>query len=300
MTDRLKGKVAVVTGAGSSGPGVGNGKAAAILFAREGASVLCVDLLDERAQETVNIIEDEGGAASVWVADVSKQADCTAMAATAFERYGRIDVLQNNVGVASRQKLEDITEDEWDQHFRINLRSMVMAAQAVVPHMEKAGGGSIINLSSIAAVRAYPGHFNGLHGQQGGSHRANGRAGGTVGRPTDSGKRRCSGAGVHADGSRTDGARASENARLVGDHQGGGHSLGHRLGLGLPGQRRGSLDHGPDFTRRCRDIDSDTRRADSVSLRVSASPAGLLLLPTRRQSAPLRSPDPHPAQAHAR
>ena len=156
MTDRLKGKVAVVTGAGSSGPGVGNGKAAAILFAREGASVLCIDLVDERAQETVNIIEDEGGAASVWVADVSKQSDCTAMAETAFERYGRIDVLQNNVGVASRQKLEDITEDEWDQHFRINLRSMVMAAQAVVPHMEKAGGGSIINLSSIAAVRAYP------------------------------------------------------------------------------------------------------------------------------------------------
>ena len=66
MTDRLKGKVAVVTGAGSSGPGVGNGKAAAILFAREGASVLCVDLVDERAQETVNIIEGEGGAASVW------------------------------------------------------------------------------------------------------------------------------------------------------------------------------------------------------------------------------------------
>ena len=156
MTDRLKGKVAVVTGAGSSGPGVGNGKAAAILFAREGASVLCVDLVEERAQETVNIIEDEGGGASVWVADVSRQADCAAMAAAASERYGRLDILQNNVGVPARQKLEDVTEDEWDRHFQINLRSMVMAAQAVVPYMEQAGGGSIINLSSIAAVRAYP------------------------------------------------------------------------------------------------------------------------------------------------
>ena len=156
MADRLKGKVAVVTGAGSSGPGVGNGKAAAILFAREGASVLCVDLAEERAQETVNIIEDEGGAASVWLADVSRQADCKAMAAAADERYDRIDILQNNVGVASGQKLEDITEDEWDQLLRINLRSMVMAAQAVVPYMEQAGGGSIINLSSIAAVRVYP------------------------------------------------------------------------------------------------------------------------------------------------
>jgi len=156
MADRLKGKVAIVTGAGSSGPGVGNGKAAAILFAREGASVLCVDIVEERAQETVNIIEDEGGVASAWVGDVSKQADCKVMAEIAFERYGRIDILQNNVGIPSRQKLEDITEEDWDNHFQINVRSMVMAAQAVVPYMEKAGGGSIINLSSIAAVRAYP------------------------------------------------------------------------------------------------------------------------------------------------
>jgi NAD(P)-dependent dehydrogenase (short-subunit alcohol dehydrogenase family) len=156
MVDRLKGKVAVVTGAGSSGPGVGNGKATAILFAREGASVLCVDNVEERAQETVNIIEDEGGIASAFIADVSRQADCKAMAAAAFERYGRIDILQNNVGIPSRQKLEDITEEEWDYHFQINVRSMVMAAQAVVPYMEKVGGGSITNLSSIAAVRAYP------------------------------------------------------------------------------------------------------------------------------------------------
>jgi NAD(P)-dependent dehydrogenase (short-subunit alcohol dehydrogenase family) len=156
MADRLAGKVAVVTGAGSSGPGVGNGKAAAILFAREGASVLCVDLVPDRALETVAIIEEEGGIASPFQADVSKQADCKAMAAAAVERYGRIDILQNNVGIPSRQALADITEEEWDQHFVVNVRSMAMAAQAVVPYMIEAGGGSIINLSSIAAVRAYP------------------------------------------------------------------------------------------------------------------------------------------------
>jgi NAD(P)-dependent dehydrogenase (short-subunit alcohol dehydrogenase family) len=156
VVDRLRGKVAIVTGAGSSGPGVGNGKAAAILFAREGASVLCVDLYEDRALETVAIIEEEGGIASPFQADVSRQADCQRMAAAAIERYGRIDILQNNVGIPSRQALADITEEEWDHHMQVNVRSMVLAAQAVAPHMAEAGGGSIINLSSIAAVRAYP------------------------------------------------------------------------------------------------------------------------------------------------
>jgi NAD(P)-dependent dehydrogenase (short-subunit alcohol dehydrogenase family) len=156
MADRLKDKVAIVTGAGSRGPGVGNGKAAAVLFAREGASVLCVDIVPERAAETVALIEDEGGSASVFAADVSRQDDCRRMAEAAFERYGRIDILQNNVGIASRQGLPDITEDEWDSLMAVNVRSAVLAAQAVVPYMEKAGGGSIINLSSIAGVRAYP------------------------------------------------------------------------------------------------------------------------------------------------
>ena len=156
MADRLKGKVAVVTGAGSRGPGVGNGKAAAVLMAREGAKVLCVDLHDERAQETVDLIKSEGFEASVFGADVTRQESCRSMASAAVERYGRIDILQNNVGIPSRQTLADITEDEWDQHFVVNVRSMVMAAQSVVPHMIAAGGGAIINLSSIAAVRAYP------------------------------------------------------------------------------------------------------------------------------------------------
>jgi NAD(P)-dependent dehydrogenase (short-subunit alcohol dehydrogenase family) len=156
MTDRLAGKVAVVTGAGSRGEGVGNGKAAAILFAREGAKVLCVDNVVERAQETVNIIKGEGGEASVLVADVTRQEDCRSMALAAVERYGGLHILQNNVGIPSDQKLEDITDEAWDNVMEVNVKGMVLAAQAIVPHMAASGGGSIINISSIAGLRAYP------------------------------------------------------------------------------------------------------------------------------------------------
>src|SRR5262249_37215284 len=103
MAGRLAGKVAVVTGAGPRGPGVGNGKAAAILFAREGASVLCVDQAIERVEETCAIIAGEGNEASPFVADVTDRAQCTAMIAAAVERYGRLDILDNNVGISSLQ-----------------------------------------------------------------------------------------------------------------------------------------------------------------------------------------------------
>src|SRR5207302_1163898 len=152
MADRLRGKVAIVTGAGSRGAGIGNGKAAAILFAREGARVLCVDTVPDRAAETVAQIEGEGGAASVFAGDVAHQPGCQAMAATAVERYGRLDILQNNVGIPSFQRLEEVTEDAWDEVMGTNVRSMVLAAQACVPHMVSSGSGSIINVSSIAGL----------------------------------------------------------------------------------------------------------------------------------------------------
>ena len=156
MTDRLKGKVAIVTGAGSRGPGVGNGKAASILFAREGAMVVCADLNVEAAEETAAMIRDEGGVATVVQADVSRQAECRRLAEEAMRLYGRIDVLQNNVGIASRQDLAGITEEDWDALMAVNVRSAALMSQAVAPHMAAGGGGSIVNLSSIAAVRAYP------------------------------------------------------------------------------------------------------------------------------------------------
>ena len=97
-----------MTGAGSRGPGVGNGKAASVLFAREGAKVLLVDIDVDHAQETLDMIAGEGGVASVFQADVTKKEDCQAMAAAAVERYGRLDILDNNVGVLLRDKLTDI------------------------------------------------------------------------------------------------------------------------------------------------------------------------------------------------
>jgi NAD(P)-dependent dehydrogenase (short-subunit alcohol dehydrogenase family) len=156
MTGRLAGKVAVVTGAGSRGAGIGNGKAAAILFAREGAQVLCADQVAGRAEETVATISSEGGTASVFECDVSRTDDCQRMAAAAVERYGRLDILQNNVGIPSFESLAEITEDAWDQVMAVNVKSMVLAAQAAVPHMLANGAGSIINISSIAGLRAYP------------------------------------------------------------------------------------------------------------------------------------------------
>ena len=99
---RLEGKVAIVTGAGSSGPGVGNGRATATLFAREGAKVLLADRTLERAEETLAMIEAEGGAASAIQADVTKADDCARMVDACLERYGRLDILDNNVGISRR------------------------------------------------------------------------------------------------------------------------------------------------------------------------------------------------------
>ena len=104
----MEGKVAIVTGAGSSGPGVGNGKAASVLFAREGAKVLLADIDADHAQETLDLITAEGGEASVFQADVTNRDHCRSMVESAVERYGRLDILDNNVGVILRAKFADI------------------------------------------------------------------------------------------------------------------------------------------------------------------------------------------------
>ncbi len=152
MAGRLKDKVAIVTGAGTRGPGLGNGKATAILFAREGAKVLCVDADPARAQETVREIEKEHGAAHAFGADVTRAAECRAMVDEATRRWGGLDILQNNVGVESRLDLMETTEEEWDRVMAVDLKSMLLATQAAVPAMEKRGGGAITCVSSIAAL----------------------------------------------------------------------------------------------------------------------------------------------------
>jgi len=154
MAGRLAGKVAVVTGAGSRGPGLGNGKATSILFAREGARVLCVDLAKERAEETVGLIRAEGGVAEAFAADVTRADDCDAMIAEALRRWSTFDVLHNNVGIESRTNLVDTTEAEWDQVMLVDLKSMFLASRTAAREMTKRGSGSIVCVSSVAGLRA--------------------------------------------------------------------------------------------------------------------------------------------------
>jgi NAD(P)-dependent dehydrogenase (short-subunit alcohol dehydrogenase family) len=151
--DRLKGKTALVVGAGSIGPGWGNGKATAVIFAREGAQVFCVDRNLAAAEETVKIITGEGGKATAFSADVSRAADVEAMVAACMKSYGRIDVLHNNVGIAEMGNVVDVTEAEWDRVFAVNLKSAYLAMKHVIPVMVGQGGGSIINISSVASIR---------------------------------------------------------------------------------------------------------------------------------------------------
>jgi NAD(P)-dependent dehydrogenase (short-subunit alcohol dehydrogenase family) len=154
VSARLKGKVAIVAGAGASSAVIGNGQASAILFAREGAKVLCADAVEERAQATVEMITREGGTASAFGADVSKAADCKAMVAAAVERYGRLDILDNNVGISVRADVLEVTEEQWDRVMAVNVKSIVLTSKHAIPAMRKCGGGSIINISSVAGLRA--------------------------------------------------------------------------------------------------------------------------------------------------
>jgi NAD(P)-dependent dehydrogenase (short-subunit alcohol dehydrogenase family) len=151
---RVEGKVAIVTGAGSTpGPGIGTGKAAAVVLAREGATVLCVDVVPERAAETKALIESEGGTAEVVAADCTRSADCEAMVRAAVDGFGRLDVLVNNIGRAFVGTVVDTSEEEWDRALALNLRTAFLACKHAVPAMVAGGGGSIVNISSISAVR---------------------------------------------------------------------------------------------------------------------------------------------------
>ncbi|GGV34467.1 dehydrogenase [Actinomadura cremea] len=151
---RVEGKVAIVTGAGSTpGPGIGTGKAAAVVLAEEGASVLLVDLHPERAEETRSMIEEAGGKAEVFAADVTRAADCEAMVRAAVDAFGTVDVLVNNIGLAALGTVVDTTEEAWDRAFDINLRTAFLACKYAVPVMAEKGAGSIVNVASISALR---------------------------------------------------------------------------------------------------------------------------------------------------
>jgi NAD(P)-dependent dehydrogenase (short-subunit alcohol dehydrogenase family) len=153
VADRLKDKVALVVGAGSIGPGWGNGKATAVAFAREGARIFCADINPAAAEETAKIIKDEGGNAVAHRADASKAADVAAIVEACASTYGRVDVLDNNVGIAEMGGVVEVTEAEWDRVFAVNLKSAYLTMKHVIPLMLRQGGGSIINISSIASIR---------------------------------------------------------------------------------------------------------------------------------------------------
>jgi NAD(P)-dependent dehydrogenase (short-subunit alcohol dehydrogenase family) len=151
---RLQNKVAIVAGAGQTpGDTIGNGRATAILFAREGARVALVDRYAESARETQAMIEAEGGACFVCEADITRAADCQAFAQATLDAYGRIDILHNNVGIgAGDAGVVNLSEEAWDRILDVNLKGTFLSCQQVLPVMRQQQQGCIINISSIAAV----------------------------------------------------------------------------------------------------------------------------------------------------
>jgi NAD(P)-dependent dehydrogenase (short-subunit alcohol dehydrogenase family) len=157
--DRVKGKVALVSGAGSSADGIGNGRASAILLARHGAAVGLLDFNLAAAEETARIIHAEGGTCFAVQGDVSKEADCANAIAETVRQYGRLDIVVNVVGTSKvRGDATELDLDEWDRGMSLNLKSIVMTTRHAVPHMRAGGGGSIINIGSITGLHG--GHPN--------------------------------------------------------------------------------------------------------------------------------------------
>lgn len=160
MADRLKGKVAIVTGAAPRGEGVGNGMATAVLFAREGAKVVLVNRSAERAEKLLKQIKGEGGEASVFAGDVARPEAAKAMVDFAVRTYGKLDVLHNNVGIGAPGTPETVTLADWNKVLEANLTTTMLCTKYALPKMKANGGGSIIMVSSIAGAL-------GLMGSQG-------------------------------------------------------------------------------------------------------------------------------------
>ena len=149
----LAGKVAIVTGGGAAADGIGNGRAAAILLAKAGTRVVVVDRDGGLAKRTVEMMMEAGGDGFALEADVTRAADCAAMVQAAVDRYGRLDFLDNTVGIGSRGSVVDVGEDEWRRVMQVNVETMFLTAKHAIPAMRRAGGGAIVNVSSISALR---------------------------------------------------------------------------------------------------------------------------------------------------
>ncbi len=156
MSGRLEGKVAIVVGAGQTpGDTIGNGRATAVLFAREGARVVAVDRRADSAEETVQMIREEGGAADAFEADATLESDCQALVRSCVDAHGRIDVLHNNVGIGGGDAgPTHVKEEDWDRILQVNLKSVILPCKHVLPVMREQRSGVILNISSVAAVCA--------------------------------------------------------------------------------------------------------------------------------------------------
>ena len=153
MAGRLKDKVAIITGAGSVGPGWGNGRAAAVIFAQEGAKVFAVDLMRESMDETVAMAREAGCEIVTHTCDMMDSAQVAAMVQACVDAFGRVDILVNNVGGSSPGGPVALSEEAWDRQIDFNLKTVFLACKHVIPVMEKAGGGSIINTASTSGIR---------------------------------------------------------------------------------------------------------------------------------------------------
>ncbi|MBK9344382.1 MAG: SDR family oxidoreductase [Dehalococcoidia bacterium] len=150
----LRDRVAIVTGGGAAGDGIGNGRAAAMLLARAGASVFVVDRKLELAESTVEMILAEGGQAAAFAADVTDEAACRILVEAAVARFGRLDLLDNNVGIGSRGSVVEESADAWRRVMQVNVESMFLVSKYAIPAMvASGGGGAIVNVASISALR---------------------------------------------------------------------------------------------------------------------------------------------------
>ena len=158
LQKRLEGKIAIIVGAGQQpGETPGNGKATAIRFAQEGATLLLVDINEAWVNDTFEAVKEFGGQASVLITDITQEENCKALAKTAIERYGRIDILHYNVGRSKGdRKTVDMDVQMWDEIMAMNLRGMFMTCKAVLPQMIAQKSGSIINISSTSSFAARP------------------------------------------------------------------------------------------------------------------------------------------------
>jgi NAD(P)-dependent dehydrogenase (short-subunit alcohol dehydrogenase family) len=150
----LSAKAAIVTGGGAEGDGIGNGRAAAILLARAGTKVLVVDREQKLAERTVEMITADGGIAAAFAADMTDEAHCAAMVDAAIRQFGRLDFLDNNVGIGGRGSVVEMAPDSWRRIMQVNVDTMYLAARQAIPAMiATAKGGAIVNVSSISALR---------------------------------------------------------------------------------------------------------------------------------------------------